>query len=79
MKHDFEAAIKQLNDSHNWDALVFHYPTHTDAVLFALRLAQRLMQEPSEKMLQEITVTFPALAIYEHMRDQLIKEVEGGV
>ena len=52
MKHDFEAAIRHIDNNFNFQAFHNFNPQTGDAIIFALRLAQRLMQEPTEQMLR---------------------------
>jgi len=87
MTHDFKAALARMNNLRNrmWSNATQSGEEHEifidsfeDEIIFALRLADKLMQEPTEGMLlkRDYRVEpFTAVEMFKAMRDQMIKEL----
>lgn len=78
MEHDFEAALMAFNDSIGACSC-----DGCQAIRFSLKLAQKIMQQPSEAMIDayiaEKHAPFAedtAKCKFEAMRDQMLKEIE---
>jgi len=88
MKHDYKAALKRF-DKHLTTAdpnatgktlglLVGAY-FHNDeivAIRKALKIAEKLMQEPSREMVQHTKTGWHHSTVFTVMRDQMLKEIE---
>lgn len=77
MKHDYEAALNELQDTTFLDAAT------VNAAIHALKLADKVTQEPSEGMIEAAIDSynhhgvFALVTHHKAMVAQAIKEVEG--
>lgn len=81
-KHDFEAALTDLAENvfngkdHEEYAKAYWLDDHWDAVVLALKLAQKVTGEPSEEMLYEAAYLECDENKFVEMVNQAIKEIE---
>ena len=85
-QHDFKVALDEIQNS----AFRWAKPVEYDAIIFALRIADKLMQEPSPAMIDEGHGVYPEDYytsedenstmgdVFKAMRDQMLKELEDG-
>lgn len=77
MTHDYKAALDYINSNN----LGVQPAVIIDTIIHALRIADKLMKEPSDGMCNSGSKRFEimwgdAQCVFEDMRDQMLKEVQ---